>query len=510
MTKVLIVDDEPNIREGLKLIIEWEKLGYSVVAEAANGREALLLIEKYKPELVITDIKMPEVSGLDMIRECKNINKEICFIILSGHNEFDLAREALHLGAYKYLLKPVDEEELEKTLIDFNKERERGKSNKISKKFFLKTQLQKLLSNDSDITISDIKDSFNLTNEISYYYAYIDFHNRSDVDIQKIEQLIYENLPDGVLTSIILEKHSWYGLLIHSGMLKNFRNHVNRFCIQLVSESFNRYGYEISIYVGSQKHSILDLKKSRDDALKTADHRYYREIGSVIEYQNINNLEFNNNYVDLPIIEEIVSSIVKGEKEKQDDKITKLISIFRDEYHSTKIIYLHLNRLLNFIINAVSEINGKVESIIKSADFITNREEHIYLSGLKAKLTQLVNSASETINKYKVKSNTADELKDYIDLNFRENLSLKYTADILNVNSAYLGQIFKKQYGVSFNQYLHKLRITEAKQLLVNTNLKIYEIANMVGYQDVNYFMKKFEAALNTTPNTYRKNHSAF
>lgn len=508
MIKVLLVDDEPNIRKGLKIIINWERLGYNIVAEAANGREALLLIEKHNPELVITDIKMPEVSGLDLIKDCKNANINTSFIILSGHNEFDLAREALHLGTYKYLLKPVDEEELEETLLDFREERERGHNNKISQKFFLKTQLQKLLVNDSKLNIAEVRDNFRLTNEISYYYAFIDFHDTPNIDIQRFEELITGSIPDGVLTSIILEKHSWYGLFIHSGMLKPYRNHINRFCMFIVSEVFRELGYEISIYVGSKKRSPMDLRDSRTDALTSADHRYYRDMGTVIEYQNINNLEFSNNYSEIEVIDEIVNSIIKQDHSEIESGIIKLINVFRDKYLSTQIIYIHINRLLNTIIKSVSELNGQIEPIIESAGFITNREEHIYLSILQSKLLHLADTASEIIGKYKVKNNTAQELKEYIDKNYRENLSLKYVADILGVNSAYLGQIFKKQTGVSFNQYLHRLRISEAKELLISTNLKIYEIASSVGYQDVNYFMKKFEAAILTTPNTYRKNHT--
>ncbi len=508
MIKVLIVDDEPNIRQGLKLIIDWKTLGFEIVGEAANGREALLLIEKQNPSLVITDIKMPEVSGLDLIKESKNINSEICFIILSGHNEFDLAREALHLGAYKYLLKPVDEDELEEVLIEFKKDKEKGHNNILSQKYFLKTKLQKLLSNDSHLDMKEIKDCFNLTNEISYFYAIIDFHNRSSIDIQKIEEIITNSIPENVLTSIILEKHSWYGFMIHSGMLKPFRNHINRFAMHIISEAFTKYGYEISIYIGSKKNSIMDLYLSKIDSETTADHRYYRDIGAVIEYHNVHNLEFSHTYKDSPIIDDIISSIVKMDSQKMEESIDLLLQKCRDEYHSTQIIYLHLNKLLNDIIGAITELNGQVEPVIEASNFITNREEHIYLNSLTDKLVNLGKSAMKSIERCKVKNSTAEELKEYIDNNYRENLSLKYVADVLCVNSAYLGQIFKKQTGVSFNQYLHKLRINEAKQLLTTTNLKIYEIANTIGYQDVNYFMKKFESALFTTPNTYRKNHN--
>lgn len=506
MIRTVIVDDEPNIREGLKLIIDWQKLGYEIIGEASNGREALLLIELKKPQLVITDIKMPEMTGLELIKECKNISHDTAFIILSGHNEFDLAREALHLGAYKYLLKPLEEEELESSLIELRQTIEGGEKRKLSHKIVLKTDLQKLLG--GTISTEEFKRSFYLTNEISYYYAYLDFHGNKDVVIDNVEELINSNIPEDVFTSVILEKDSWFGFLIHSSMLKPYRNQINRFAMQLISNAFNKYGFELSIYIGSKTHNLQELKISREDASASASHRYYRDKGAIIEHKNIKNIIFSYEYQDLPIIDSITKSVFHGEEDQLNDKIRELIDIFRDNYLSAKLIYIHLNKMLNSIISFVTELNGSVKEIIEEANFIVNKEDNIYISGLETKLLNLCKISINVLNRYKKKSNTAVELKDYIDNNFRENLSLKYVADILNVNSAYLGQIFKKQTGVSFNSYLHNLRLDEAKKLLVNSNLKIYEIANSVGYQDVNYFMKKFESAMGTTPNTYRKNYS--
>lgn len=137
MIKTVIVDDEPNIREGLKLIINWEELGFEIIGEASNGRAALTLIKETMPDLIITDIKMPELTGLELIKECKKIGKEFSYIILSGHSEFEMAKKALHMGVSNYLLKPIDEIELEETLTEI-------KSTQKTDDLILKATLRKL------------------------------------------------------------------------------------------------------------------------------------------------------------------------------------------------------------------------------------------------------------------------------------------------------------------------------------------------------------------------------
>ncbi|MGL1891374.1 MAG: response regulator [Spirochaetaceae bacterium] len=502
MIKTLIVDDEPNIREGLKLIIDWNALGYEIIAEASNGREALLLIEKFKPRLVITDIKMPEVSGLDLIRECKNRGDTCSFIILSGHSEFSMAKEALHLGACDYLLKPVDEDELELALIKLKTD-EINDQNIIPKKLYIKSLLQGILNGNKKSDISNIKKELGLTNERSFYYALIDFH-QIKINIEKVEDIIQDIIGPDVTTSVLHEKDSYFGLFIHSGLTREYRNSVSRFSMFLISSILNRYDYDVSIYIGSKRQDLLELNISRLDAIKTSEHRYYKEIGTIIEYKDIQDIDFNYEYSDLELVDKIAKGIIKNDK-ITEELIKELITTFKSSYLSADIIYIHLNKLLNTIIKTVTDLNGDIDSIISAASFIINREEQIYLNNLETKLLEFKIVAINSIQILNSKGNSAKELKNYIDENYKENLTLGYVADIMGLNSAYLGQIFKKEIGESFNTYLHKLRLTEAKELLTSTDIKIYEVANRVGYQDVNYFMKKFENTFNTTPKQYRK-----
>lgn len=506
MIRTIIVDDEPNIREGLKLIIDWEELGYKVVGEASNGREALLLIDKLNPTVVITDIKMPEISGLDLIKECRNREKKISFIILSGHSEFSMAKKALNLGASDYLLKPVDEDELTQVLIRLKKEQLVDTHIKLSGKYYLGAAFEQLLSSNEARDLTEIKTSFNIMDERIFYYIIIDTFGCSSIEI--LGDLIYETLNIDTPITLLPHKYGCFGLLIHSGILRKYNNSINIYLMFLISFLYKKIECEISIYLGLKKRNLYELKDSRVEAIAASAHRYYRRRGIIIDYQNSQHLKFNYDYTECIYIDTIITGVLNSDDTVIKNAINNLVEYFLEEYLSPQIIYIHLNRLLNNLLKSIKNLNGDCDKIIQTSKFITTREEQIYLHTLPLKILNLTNVTLNIIKKLKQGTNLGRKLKEYIDLNYKENLSLKCVSDSFNVNSAYLGQAFKKETGTAFNSYLHNLRLIEAAKILLNSNLKIYEIAQRIGYQDVNYFMKKFENRFNTTPKQYRKIHN--
>ncbi|MBN2619255.1 MAG: response regulator [Spirochaetales bacterium] len=504
MLRVVIIDDEPNIREGLNFIIEWDKLGFEIVGEASNGREALLLIEKWNPNVVITDINMPEFSGLDLIEQCKARNLDISFIIISGYDEFNLAKKALNLGVINYLLKPVDEEELTATLLKIKDSKLKSESRLRTSNYNYKALFKDLILNSSLVDELLIKEKFKLNEFNSFYYIIFDFHGISINDIE-IEKLIIENLDSDSPSTFNYEKESYYGFLVHSGHLSRFNGSISGFAINLISIIFNLTQINVSVYTGSRVRNINQISQSRDEALETLNHRYYYEKGRVIEYNQIKNRDFNNNYEDLDYINSYIQSIKDNNNHELEESVNNIIDYFITNYSSAYIINMHLNRLLNGIIELVSSVNSSTNEIITAASFILNRDSQIYLYSLETKLIKLGQIATSLFYYNRNKSNLSLYLKEYVDEHYKEMLSLKCIADKMDVNSAYLGQVFRKEYNVGFNDYLHQKRLEVAKKELSLNHLKIYEIAQEVGYTDVNYFMKKFEATFGVTPGQYRR-----
>lgn len=508
MFKIVIVDDEPNIRKGLKLIIDWDNLECEICGEATNGMEALEIIKENKPDIVITDIKMPQMNGLDMIREVRSLGLKTQFIILSGHNEFSFAQEALKNGARQYLLKPIDEDELAKTIKEISEEIKRNSNNSESvDRLIVRDLFRQLLSPDREGIDSALKDQLKITNEISFYTALLEVHSPHVVKTDRVEDLINSCMPEGIRTAVIYESYNLYCFIIHSGMLKPYRNRLNLFAMEIISTAEKNINIEASLYVGSRERQLKNMPLSRKHAYEAMEHKYYRDNGAIIEYNNIINLSFNSRYQELLETGLLIQAIQNNREAEMEQLCFQLEDKFREQYLSAELIYLHLNNLLNQMLCQVSEQGGDMNALLTDAEFITCKEKNITISLLGEKLLKLSLRCRDIICNTKIRRQrgTAVELEEYLLINYTENLSLKSVSEIFNINTAYLGQLFKKHTGISFNTYLHNIRLKKAKELLVSTDFKIYEIAKQIGYHDVNYFMKKFEASYHITANTYRK-----
>lgn len=471
MLTVLVVDDEPNIREGLIHLIDWNSLGYEMIGEAASSREALLLIEKYCPDLVITDISMPEMTGLELIEQVK-IHRDTKFIILSGHNDFDKAKKAIELGAFNYLLKPVDEDELEQSLL----------------------KLKTVLNRDTNFLSS-------LPEANSYQYLLVDFFDETDtgyiMDLKK-------SVPDKVL--LHEERPGLIGLILTSELLINFGGSLNRFMMDLISRIYIRTGLEISIYAGNVKETKSDIKNSRKEAYEVFKHRYYHKKSITIEYHQILNKRFSDRYTDLKEVDNFLSAIFTGNESDWINEANRLVELFIKEYYSADIINLYLNRILSLLLDRVQKLGLENTTLVETSSFISRRSEVIFLYDLKKQLIDLAGIASRLLQQVKG-CDLVSRFKTFIDDRYTENLTLKYIADKMSVNPAYLGQVIRKNLGMSFNNYLHTFRLERSRDLLVRSSESIKTIATLVGYSDVNYFCKIFEKHSGISPSRYRISH---
>ncbi len=363
--------------QGLSMIIDWEANGYEIVGMAGNAGEALELIEQKNPELVIADVHMPEMSGLELLENVHQKSKDTSFIMLSGYSEFGYVRKALMEGCIDYLLKPVNKQDL---LAALEKVRNIQKEQNELKKWtdtISKTPLFHFFTQfNPKETISDMEANSWNSNEAS------DSKKLSDELIHAVET----NNKD-----LIMEKSkALHWMLTQADDL-------------FVNMELNYIIYE-----------LLHLAITVDDS---------------IDQQEV--LQFISDSV-----------LDNKEKEKEENSLQKVMLDY-GEY--------------------LCELRGN---------------QSIGMMG---------------------------EIENYMKKHYAENITLKDLGKRFYVNSAYLGQIFKKQFGESFKDYLNGLRIQKAEELLIYSDKKIYEIASEIGYKDIDYFINKFIAAKGCTPAKFRK-----
>lgn len=373
MLKVILADDEPYIVLGLSLIIDWEKEGFEIVGTADNGQKALELIRDENPDLVITDIKMPIMTGLELLEKSREEGFDSEFVILSGYNEFDYAKTAMKYRSIDYLLKPIDKDEL-------------------------------------------------------------------------------------------------------LGVLEKVRTNC------------------------SQKERLENKKESRSGS------RLFEDFIQSLEASEDNAEEL---YSAKALDKEIMDSLLRAVETNQKERITELSGKIYERFIHLEEHFLRLgaNYLLFGLLHLAVGVDADINQKEILTNIVTSTFEDVSIEEAGVNLTNMLLEFGDYLVQLRGHQSQSSLLLVEADIkeHYMENLTLKDLGKKYYVNSAYLGQMFKKQYGESFKDYLNRIRMVKAEELLLNTNLKIHEIAEEVGYSDVDYFINRFISYAGCTPAKYRK-----
>lgn len=490
MYKLYLLDDEPFILEGLKYIIDWEEYGFDVVGTSSNGEDGFNFIKNEDVDLIITDIMMPKMTGLELISNLKKINHNAKFIVLSAFQEFQYAKEAISMGAENYLTKPIDEDELIQTIEGVKKKIEKIKLEKVDTKIFKNDLILKLICNKNNDGVLDRLRlegvNLNYKNLCVVILEFAEGGNINNHILNYIDNLNYEycvNLQNQIL--IIMDKES-----INKDTLRNLKDDLS----SITNE-------QIYISRGKYVDSIDNLNCSYQSAKDIHEYKLvYPNISWIREYkeksynlENIDYIDFDHlkklllnkdNKKSLNYIESIFSKLKKDENLTVKQIKTKSIEVFLNVYNyfnDSKIIK-GLDLYLEKVINSVNldQIQLELNNMIKHR---------------QSKLEETDDSISPIILK----------LLRNIEENYSKDLNLKEISETYNINSIYLGQLFQKETGILFSDYLNNFRVNKAKNLLVETSLKAAEIGELVGYANKNYFYRKFKDIVGITPSEWRK-----
>lgn len=404
MYKVLIVDDEPLILDGLQYVIDWEEHGAEIVASASNGVEALRALEQSAIHIVVTDIKMPVMDGLELIRQTKSRGLNVKFIVLSGYDEFELVKKAVVYGVENYLLKPLEEEELSSTLLN---------------------TIEKL---DHEIQLS--------------------IHHRQNYSIVK-ENILFRWVAGRIGHDELTSRAEFLGIDLSFDHYRVAR---------VIQENPPRDGEASSGLLAS---AILNVCEETMNGL-----------AGCIAFRSLHG-------------EPILLFGWSGEESMNGDELEEMLEERLAACSSNVKRYLKLD--VSIVLGPVVSGYGSVAASYKE----TFRTEEA--------------SGSVRTGDTEAAHPTVLKLIDYIDRNYAEEMSLKTLSDIFNLNSAYLGQLFRKTTGDMFSVYLNRIRIEKSKRLLEESHLKMGEIAAAVGFSNVQYFSNVFHKLVGIYPTDYKR-----
>ncbi len=503
MIKIVIVDDEPVIREGLRTIIDWEKYGFAICGEAVNGRDGIAKIKELRPELVISDIKMPGVNGLEMIQELKQQNVKMHSILLSGYSEFSYAQKAIELGIDNYILKPIEKEELIEKLL-FIKEiiqREqllKEEKDEIHKEKYLFQLLSGLVPNEEDSEWERYQADF-AASSWQVLIGVVSGDRISHEIAQAVKEYMAKNydvlakMQDNYLILLVLNKE----LKESSKSLELLYTHIQK-----------KYHTEMLFLLGSQVDSMEMISESYAEAMELMDYRFLYEYQRyVLTSERLNRNESDNHEihqaVEPALLEELYTAVVLN----CDEQVRKLIDemcvkisqrCFREEEIKSFFVKIYVMITSRTLAN-----NPELKELMKVENNYVEKMFRISnLKDLQEYLTGILVSLGTGVGKCKPEK-IIERIMDYINHNYADEIKLETFASILYYSSSYLGKLFKSVVGVSFNTYLDQIRIEKAKEFILEGN-KVYEVAKMVGFYDRDYFSEKFKKYVGIPPSIFK------
>lgn len=526
MIRVLIVDDEPFIRQGLKILIDWEAYGFQIADEASCGKDAIELIKSNKYDLVITDIRMPNISGMEMIEYLRKYGYDkLKIIVLSGYYEFSYAKQAIKYNVTDYILKPIQKEELIRVLQEFKmafeKEKATTQTRVHTEKAALERNLNAICSGVYEPKHMEyVKERLPFNSHLRYISIEMNMNDEQFLKLNAKEKT-------DVVNELLLEvdeflgeyrdcafvdtdkRNEVYGVsFIYSKEMSQKRNLREQEYILALQESIKeRLNYAINFYIGQMVDSLQELNLSCKSAVIARAFQNYRSDKEIAYYDEMATVKSNAYGINKEELDKLVQYTEENNTEKIDECIDRIYMELEKNNVDPSFIRISIDYLLCQYIFIARELDPEVDrteifQYINQCVF-----EGTLARGSKKHFGKFVKEFADYLMQLR-QNNSNDILKKVekeIENHYMENLSLKSLSEKYYINSAYLGQIFKKKYNMSFKDYLNNYRIDRASELLTRTNDKVCNIAQLVGYNSLDYFISKFVAAKGKTPLQYRK-----
>jgi two-component system response regulator YesN len=518
MYKVLIADDEQIIRKGLCTIIDWNALGYSVIGEAQNGKEVLTFIAENHPDVVLIDIRMPLLHGLEAIRQARESGYDGKFIILSGYSDFTYAQDAIKYGVSDYFTKPVDEEQLSNRLIQIRGELDEKQKTTSSNEFYHEKAKESLMRdflrgtvNLAEISSADLGLDASRYQVILYEkYSY----QLSDTSYDLSELLRVSNQNPSAHEFLTIDNQHVI-LLNGEHAIRRFHDMLAKYEGELPPQK-NSPLDSIFLSCGRVVEDAAEIPFSyRDAALLLAKRFFCAQHQHIVSYDHSDGIlatdkpsrsaeDFLRTYV-----EELANHIQSYNRNKIAETLHRLE---QELYYADMTVeaeknllidlYLHIKEKISFLYHA-----SKIPFTTNS-EAINTIQHSFYLYEIIAFLSEQFELIMNAIG-HSSRESIIDDIVYYIEHNYSENITLENIAPLFGYNSSYLGKIFSKKMGINFNTYLDNVRIEHSKELLVKNKLQVYKIAELVGYRNVDYFHIKFKKGTGISPAEYRKQHTA-
>lgn len=532
--RILVVDDEPMMRDVYKELIDWQKHGFTLVDTADDGKSALEIMQNTEVDIVITDLKMPEMSGLELIKKASEQFPLIKFIVMSGYDDFHLVREAYKLGVKEYFLKmEMDSEVILQAIFKIKKEIEEEQekmtqdinSVELFKKMYKSNMRSESVSqehwNNEERIIKNIiwgSDGKEAANQLIKMGCSVCEDNMyimslTLLDYYKTEENIWNGEREILKYAILNVLEETCG---HFEAMYPFCNSPNQFiilcaginhssssCKKAFDEIQNAFGLcfgmEVDCGASGPVSGFGELKRIYQEAKTASSYSFIAGHGNFIMFRDVlfeaEELNITKKVGEFKkLLFKAESAKIKAEAHKF--RVSPRINDYEQIEQIKKLFYLYYIEMISFL-----EENEIKEEFTENIVRYNEIKEEADLQELNNWLLKSINEISEIL----VGNNNISKAEQYIKKNYGSQLSLNEVADYLEMSPWHFSKVFYKKVGIHFSQYLLNVRMEEAVRLLKNTNLKIYEVATRVGYNNTDQFSRMFKKTIGKSPKDYKK-----
>lgn len=531
---IILVDDEEEIREGIIKRIPWGKYGFCIVGSAENGKEALELAEKLQPDVVMTDIMMPFMDGLELGEALNKIVPSTKIIIFSGSDDLEYAHRAIKINVVEYVLKPVNTTDMKETLtklkLQLDQEYESKRNLETLRQHYLdsipviKEQILTSLV-EGRLTREQFERNAGLvginTDALGYTSVLVQIEKNSN----NTNDNLFKNHDDALIPITVkqiidevLKRYCEFTSFLYGDMIgliiifyeKEKINLLMQGIEEICKEIKRIYHLIITTGIGLIYHDIMDIRYARKEAQSALDYRFVLGTGRAIY---IGDVESDNSIVlQFQDLDErmIISAIKMGDLEEIEKQVDQVFTKFENTVLALTQYKIYFMEIKVSLLRLIQSYHLNIEEIFGETDIEFNLLNITYsLEDMKKWLLQKASKINELIKRERVHSSglLVERAKQYVTEYYMDSeLTVERLSDYLNVSPSYFSTIFKKETGSTFVSYLTDERLQRAVELLNITDDKSYIIAEKVGYKEPNYFSYVFKKKFGVSPSKYRNN----
>jgi two-component system response regulator YesN len=538
MYRVMIVDDEPLILAGIASLLDWKEYGCEISGKAANGQQALKLMEEQKPDIVITDIKMPGMDGIGFMKAVKERGwDDVIFILLTNLEEFSLARQALSLGAVEYLVKmELTEEKLADSLRLAMERREMkrkaeaaGTAVTVSREEAVRGYIEKLLTdggtfsggassgNASEASAQNQGEGYDsclrrpVLAIISFNYGYegfsSDFTREDQKKVISFAENIIEQMVKGYFDHSCLVRRELNSLVLvmSTDGIEDYREQIRSLGEKIISVVKDYFEVSVSVAVSSRKESLGEFGALLYEAMSATNHYFYHSLDPVVFYsEECETSARHTGSFHIGFLKKDLSQAVALNDSGRLEEILDQVACLLREHNPSRQQAVNACANLYFFLSSFFE-DGEEPDF----PYEVNIMEKLGRLGTLGQIIQWINWFKEAVSRILERrrdtrvDKIAEMVREYVMEHYKERITLGQAAEALNISQGYLSTAFKKQSGESFTNYVSAIKIEKAKELIASHQYMMYEVSDLLGFDTPFYFSKVFKKVTGMSPKEY-------